>query len=197
MGQSNANFTRGGRFGHWTRRFFHLSQLLIPILYFPLQQKMIEHFGMSLMWLVVTCLTAVLIFEGVRVARGIVVFGQRDYEARRLSALAWGAIGLSLVLLFAPQPGFAVAIIASAAVVDPLIGEMRLRRQYAPFVFSIGVLAVAVIWWLCSYYYGFAWWWLLIMSPLTVSCEWPSLSWIDDNALMQLGPLIAIIIFNL
>ena len=46
-----------------------------------------------------------LIVEAVRLKLGITVFGQRDYESKQVSALAWGALSIGLCVLIAPKAG--------------------------------------------------------------------------------------------
>lgn len=191
---AGAHSTHGGNIGHWLRRMVHVCMLFVPIAYYPLQNWFNQQVHFSLHWVILLGLMVILLFEFRRITQGIVVLGQRDYEAKRLSSFAWGALSISMVLLLVPEPGFAVAIVASAALADPVVGECRLRRLPIWFTCLVGIVIIGTIWLISSHYYQFPWQWALIISPLMVALEWPSFTWIDDNALMQLGPLLMVLL---
>ena len=137
---------------------------------------------------------ALIFAEMIRLKAGVTVYGQRDYEAGQVSALAWGAFSIGMACLMAPKVGHVGAaigapLIASLALGDPLLGEMRRKSIDERNVLIIGTFAVAAIW-----FAGFLWldtpWWLIpIFAPLCVIAEKPRLRWIDDNATMILIPL--------
>ena len=168
---------------HLFRRVVHLLGLLILWLYYQ--------FGpfLTLVWF---CLGLVLLLESLRLMGGWTVFGQRTYEQKRVSAFAWSVIGMSMVFIFAPGKQFAIPIIVSYAIVDPCLGELRRYNLARPVVAAIGIGLVIAIWFIASINWPTPWWLWLLMGPLTVVAEWPCLKWIDDNALMQLLPLIVV-----
>jgi hypothetical protein len=178
------HYLRGGWVAHWLRRLVHLSGIFIVWIYY--------HYGTP--FLVWVCLGIVLVLEILRLSRGWTIFGQRHYEKHCISAFAWGAIGMALVLLLAPGKAFAVPIIYAYAVGDPLLGELRSTRLHPLFVVLIGLLVISGIWWFSHLWLGTPAWLAFVMGPLTVAAEWPSLHWIDDNALMQLIPLLLVLI---
>lgn len=184
MAKNQRHPVHGGLAAHLLRRLVHLSSILVLWLYY--------RFGTQ--ELVLGCLAAVLILELIRLNRGWSVFGQRPYEKGRLSAFAWSAVGIALVLLLLPEKRYAVPIICAYAIGDPLLGELRGAQLNKILVISAGILVIAAIWALAHLYLGTPLWLMWIMAPLTVAAEWPRLSWVDDNFLMQALPLLLILI---
>ncbi|MBS0351263.1 MAG: hypothetical protein JSR33_08780 [Proteobacteria bacterium] len=121
------------------------------------------------------------------------MFGQRDYERKRISAFTWGAVAMGLVLLFAPGKQFTVPIIAAYAIGDPLLGELRSSKLAKYWAFIAGVILVTGIWLAVHFWLGTPIWYSYFMGVITVAAEWPCLKWIDDNALMQLIPLLIVL----
>lgn len=177
---------QGGLAAHLFRRSIHLASILVLWLYY--------RFGTT--ELVLGCLAAVLILELIRLNRGWSVFGQRSYEKGRLSAFAWSAIGMALVLLLLPDKRYAVPIICAYAIGDPLLGELRCVNLNKILVAIAGIITIGVIWYAAHIYFGTPLWLMWIMAPLTVAVEWPRISWVDDNFLMQAVPLLLILILR-
>lgn len=176
--------TRGGWLGHWVRRFLHVGMIVVPGLYY--------YFGVSRLALWVLLLL-LIVLEMVRLVKGFQIFGQREHESKRISSFAWGAGALLIVLLFAPKM-FAYPIVATCALVDPLMGELRRFQLSSWSVAVAGVLLTMLIWLLAWHWLMTPWWWAIIMGPLSVAAEWPQLKWIDDNAMMQLIPLVVVLL---
>lgn len=193
---SRHHYSRGGLWAHILRRVVHLASILILWLYYQYGSKLAHWIGISLPQLVWSCLGIILILEALRLYRGWTVFGQRHYEQKRLSAFAWGVIGMTLVIIFAPGKQFAIPIICAYAIGDPLLGELRRAKFPGVAVALIGIIVICGIWWLAHIYLGTPLWLVFLMGPLTVAAEWPCFSWVDDNALMQIVPLLAIIILQ-
>jgi hypothetical protein len=189
-------YALGGRAAHLVRRLIHLSSILLLWLYYQFGANIARFFGLSLAQLIWLCLALVMALEALRLAGGWVVFGQRNYETERISAFTWGVIGMGLVLLFAPGREFAIPIICAYAIGDPLLGELRRSHLSRTVVIILGILVLALIWWLAHIWLNTPLWLVFIMPPLTLAAEWPCLHWIDDNALMQLIPLAVILFFN-
>jgi hypothetical protein len=186
MAKNQRHQVKGGLVAHLFRRLVHLASIFVLWLYY--------HFGTP--ELVLGCLAVVLILELIRLNRGWSIFGQRPYEKGRLSAFAWSAMGIALVLLLLPEKRYAVPIICAYAIGDPLLGELRCAQLNKILVIIAGILVIAAIWYGAHLYFGTPLWLLWVMAPLTVAAEWPRLSWVDDNFLMQAVPLLFILILR-
>jgi hypothetical protein len=77
---------------------------------------------------VLIILSGVLIVEGWRLKSGRHIFGMRAYEEKRVSALAWFSVGMSMALLLF-EMHFVVPVVIGMAFVDPLIGEIKRRNK--------------------------------------------------------------------
>lgn len=74
-------------------------------------------------------LAGVLVFEAVRLWRGLRVLGMRRYEQQQISAAAWAALGLALAFLLFPFE-YSAPVVAGMAWVDPLIAAVRRTRWF-------------------------------------------------------------------
>lgn len=175
--------TKGGWLAHWVRRATHVLMLFVPWVYYRFS------IPENILWLFIAI---ILLAEIVRLGFGLQVFGQRTHEREGVSSFAWGSISLLIVLLLAPR-AYAYPIVAGCALVDPLLGELRGTRLPASIIFCVGFVAATLIWGLAFYYFGIPWWWVCIMPLITIAVEWPNFVWIDDNAMMQLIPLVFVI----
>ena len=181
----------GGRGGHLLRRVFHISMAIIPFIYYlwyetfldmlPLDMTR-EEFASALVLLLI-------IAEAVRLKIGFTIYGQREYEAKQVSALAWGAFGIGLVCLYAPSEGIGFAIVLCLSFGDPLLGELRRRNMDEQKVLIAGTVLCALIWAGCSQFSDSHWLMVPLFAPLCVLAEKPRLRYIDDNATMTLIPL--------
>lgn len=194
MSQSG-NLTKGGTPAHVARRFFHLSMILVPFFYYYCSVHLI--FPPLLHIALILFLFLVILFEIIRVRFGIVLFAQRFHEATHFSAFGWTMLSLGLILLFSPTPAYAFAIIMSCALADPLMGELRERQIDTWKIISAGMLVVLIVWLAVAYFSPIAYAWAFLMAPITVAAEWPSLKWIDDNAMMMLVPLIIVFLASM
>lgn len=186
----------GGMRGHLLRRGVHLSMIGIPYLYFAHGERVADAVGVSLPQLVAGVVIVALLLEGLRLKLSLTVFGQRDYEAKQVSALAWGAIGVGFVLLLAPHEAYAWPLIASLALGDPLMGELR-RKEVSPRnVMLYATLLILVIWLVAVQQFGTPMWMAFLMAPVCMISEWPRLTYIDDNATMVLIPLALVILIE-
>lgn len=190
------HYSHRGTAVHVLRRVIHLSGVLWVWLYYQYGAAVAAALHLNLKTLVAALLILILILETLRLSQGWVIYGQRQYEKKRISAFAWGAIGMALVLLLAPGKAFAAPIICAYAIGDPLLGELRALKWPKTIVVLIGIIVVSGIWWLAHHWLGTPFWWLFLMGPLTVAAEWFSFTWIDDNALMQLIPLAMVLIIH-
>jgi len=183
--------TKGGKRGHLLRRLIHISIIFIPIFYYFFAKPSFSSHALTyfLSFFIVT----VLLFEWIRIKYRIVFFAQRAHEANQFSAFGWTMISIALVLLLSPTPQFAFPIIFNCALADPVMGEMRMRSISPYFVFLAGLCVVGLVWFFFANLNGFSYYYLCL-APLIVAVEFPTLKWIDDNALMMLVPLVVVCI---
>jgi len=186
----------GGVSGHLLRRGIHLAMSFLPFLYFEFGEDVADMVSLTLEQ-VVSCVILLAVFgEALRLRMGLTVVGQRSYEAKQVSALAWGALGVGMVFLLTPNPAYAYPLILSLSLGDPLLGELRRKGSSTQTVILAGVLGIAVIWAGCAYLVETPWLFVPLMAPICVAAEWPRLRYIDDNATMLLIPLAVVLIFD-
>ena len=186
----------GGVSGHLLRRGIHLAMSFLPFLYFEFGEDVADMASLTLEQ-VVSCVILLAIFgEALRLRMGWTVVGQRSYEAKQVSALAWGALGVGMVFLLTPDPAYAYPLILSLSLGDPLLGELRRKGSSTQTVILAGVIGIAVIWAGCAYLVETPWLFVPLMAPICVAAEWPRLRYIDDNATMLLIPLAVVLIFD-
>ena len=201
LGRAHVENTIGGIRGHVLRRITHLSMIILPFIYYwygnqiAEQVTKITEIETSREGVVLIALSLLVIIEVIRLFLGIAILGQRTYEKRQISALAWGGISVCLCFLFAPLGGYKEAyiglpIIFTISIVDPLLGETRRIFESDKLVILIALIVGFLIWILSSFFLQTPIWLSLIMPPLAIASEWPSLKYIDDNATMILIPLI-------
>jgi hypothetical protein len=185
----HVDHTHGGSVGHKFRRGIHLLTAVVPFLYFHFATSVAAMVRLTGPQLVLAIVFVIVCFEVMRISRGWDIFGQRHYERHRLSAFAWSTIAVGSVLLLAPNPVVASAIIIGCALVDPFLGELRRMAQPFWLVFILGSVMVLLIWYLVGGLSVVSGWWLMLIALMTVLAEKPCWKWIDDNALMQWVPL--------
>ena len=196
----------GGLKGHLFRRFIHLSMVVLPFGYYLYGHDISDWFSefgldISREQLVSVMIFIVIIGEAIRLKLGVTIFGQREYEARQVSALAWGAIGIALCVLIAPEVGesgavYGMPLILCLVLGDPAIGEARRMGANPKTAFMIGTGACLAVWLGSWYLLATPLWLAPLMAPLCTASEWPRLKYIDDNATMLLIPLAAIILLH-
>jgi hypothetical protein len=186
----------GGVSGHLLRRGIHLAMSFLPFLYFEFGEDVADMASLTLEQ-VVSCVILLAVFgEALRLRMGLTIVGQRSYEAKQVSALAWGALGVGMVFLLTPEPAYAYPLILSLSLGDPLLGELRRKGSSTQTVILAGVLGIAIIWAGCAYLVETPWLFVPLMAPICVAAEWPRLRYIDDNATMLLIPLAVVLIFD-
>lgn len=188
------NAANRNTFSHYARRIIHLSILIIPFAYYyfltPLFSERILHAALFIF------IFFVFLLEKLRLRMKLVLFAQRQYEATHISAFAWTMLAIGLVLIFSPAVSFSIAIIATCALVDPLVGEMRLHHFNKIAIFISGFILALLVWITCALYYHFSLYFAFILAPISVVVEWPQMRWVDDNALMLLVPLTIILLLR-
>lgn len=111
---------------HIVRRSTHLCAPLFLVYYlFPGDMWGL---GVSPEIAVLIVLALVLVVEAIRLATGRTYYGLRTYEKNQLSAYAWAGIGITAAFLFFP-PVFVICAVVGLGWVDPLIGELRMRKK--------------------------------------------------------------------
>ncbi len=187
----------GGMGGHAFRRLTHVSMASIPYLYYVHGESISSYFSLQSREFVSAICILILVIEAVRLRTGIVVVGQREYESRQISALAWGALAVALALLIAPdgskegmQAGiYGAPIILGMTLVDPVMGEVKRVKQDIRAAVIAGIIISYSVWLGCHFWLGTDIIAAVLLAPLTVLGEIPSTKLIDDNATMVLLPL--------
>ena len=175
---------------------------LIPLLYYSKGQDLALYVGLNPEQLVSSVVIAILMLEALRLKLGIVIIGQREYEANQISALAWGGFAVALALLISPDDGktgldaglYGIPIIFGLTFVDPIMGEIKRINQDLKKAIYVGLLTSYAIWIGCHFWIETPILASLLLAPLTVAGEVPKLRYIDDNATMVLFPLSALVI---
>ena len=186
----------GGLWGHLLRRAVHLGMVVIPWVYYEHAADLGARLGMDSAEQFASALVLLLIVaEAIRLRTGITVFGQRDYEATQVSALAWGALAIGVVLLtLSDRPELGYPLIFSLAIGDPLLGELR-RAGHGNRTASIWTSLVLVgLWAAVAVVMSTPWVLVPVLPFICVASEWPRLRWIDDNATMLFIPLLAVLL---
>ncbi len=184
----------GGMYGHLFRRGFHIGMSIIPLIYYEYGEKLSTMVSITELQLVSALTITIVLAEGIRLKLGVTIFGQRDYESKQISALAWGgfAVGLTFLTL-SEYPELVWPLILSLSLGDPFLGEIRRKGLDAKSVFIYGSIFVGLIWVATWHFFDTPIWMAILMAPICVAAEWPRLRWIDDNATMLLIPLSVII----
>ena len=186
----------GGLKAHILRRMFHLSMAFIPWIFYEYGDDIGVEWSISKERFASLVIMIIIIGELIRLKLGFVVFGQRQYEANQVSALAWGGFSVGLVLLMFEEAKYGYPLIFSLTFIDPLLGEARRMGFDKTKVNIIGIAGAAIIWIICWYLVGTPLLLAVIMAPLVVAAESPRLKWIDDNATMLLIPAAALLIIS-
>lgn len=186
----------GGMKGHLFRRAIHLGMSFLPLIYFEWGESVSDSLGLTLPQFVSTVVFLLFAAEATRLKFGITIYGQREYEARQVSALGWGAFGIGLVFLLAPTKEYIWPLILSLSLGDPFLGEMRRKGMNTRNVILSSTLFLFVVWVACWYFVQTPFWLAFLFAPLCVASEWPRLRYIDDNATMVLIPLGMILLLE-
>ncbi len=186
----------GGMKGHLFRRSIHLGMSFLPLIYFEWGNSVSDSLGLTLPQFVSTMVFLLFAAEATRLKFGITIYGKREYEARQISALGWGAFGIGLVFLLAPTKEYIWPLILSLSLGDPFLGEMRRKGMDTRNVILSSTLFLFVVWVACWHFVQTPFWLAFLFAPLCVASEWPRLRYIDDNATMVLIPLGMILLLE-
>ena len=184
----------GGMGGHILRRSIHLAIAGIPWLYFTHGETISDLISFDAIQLVSLVVLGLVIFEAVRLKIGFTVFGQRDYEAKQVSALAWGGVAIGIALLALREPDYAYPLIVSLALGDPILGELRRKEFDIKVVIGVATLALLAVWISYAVLFETSLFIAILLPGVCVAAEWPRLRWIDDNATMIFIPLMLLLV---
>lgn len=173
------------------RRIFHMTAV-VYLTYYVLPEELILGFYK---WYGVLIIVFIALFvEGVRLKTGKIFFGLRKYEKKQISAFAWFAIGMGCAL-FLFKMEYVVPVVIGMAFTDPLIGEIKRRREKLYPILPLIFYGVVVF--LCLFFLTEISLILLILFALlaTISAifaEWWKIKYIDDDFLMIVIPLVVL-----
>ena len=191
----------GGFGGHAFRRFTHVSMTAVPFIYYLYGQDVADIVSIEAKQLVSIVCFLIILAEVIRLRLGIVIFGQREYEADQISALAWGGLAVSLALLLAPGEGegleagiYGIPLIVGLTLVDHVMGEIKRKKQDLRLAIYVGLVVSYAVWLACHYWLGTDIIAAILLAPLTVLGELPKTKEIDDNATMILFPLTGLML---
>jgi hypothetical protein len=187
--------TSGGLKGHVFRRLIHISMGFIPFVYYFYIPRIVDYLTFPAYFIVLMPVLIILILELIRMSLGWAVFGQRQYEKQQIASFAWGAFSIGAILLLLPKE-YGIPIVASWALGDPLLGELRRFCSSRLQVAIIGIVFIEFVWFLAVLLLDTPFWIALMMGPIMVAAEWPKLKWIDDNATMLLIPLVVVLVLT-
>ncbi|MEM2944114.1 MAG: hypothetical protein QXN93_01490 [Methanomassiliicoccales archaeon] len=175
------------------RRIIHLATPAFLIYYFlpdPLWKG-----GIGRETALLLILFVVLVAEFLRLKYKPRIPGMRDYEQYQMSAAAWAAIGMTLAFLFFPLE-YSAPVLMGMGWVDPLIGELRIRKSrtypWVPIFVYFGIAGISL-----SYFEGVKFSVMLasiVATSLAIGIERLKLKLVDDDFLMIIVPLIGIYI---
>ena len=190
----------GGWHGHWYRRLLHVSMGITPFMFYWWGDAIGGSINVTERQFVTLVALLIGVAEFIRLRFSITVFGQRAYEAKQVSALAWGGLAVSLTFLIAPTDGgthvaaFGLPIIWTLSFGDPVMGEVRRAGLGDRHALVAGIAVAAIVWTTAALWLGTPWWLVPLMAPLSAVAETPRLPWIDDNATMVFIPLTAVVL---
>jgi len=199
----HAEHSVGGAGGHWFRRLTHVGMCVIPFAYHLWGDSIAGKVSMTPSDFVIAVAVFFIVIEVIRIKFGIIIIGQREYEAKQVSALAWGAVAVCLTLILAPQEGegleagkYTIPIICGLTFVDPIMGEVKRAKMGMKSAVLVGLAVSYTIWMGSVALFSTPFLVAVLLAPLTVAGEVPRVSWIDDNATMILFPLIALLLLH-
>jgi len=97
----------------------------LSVLYYWFPKRVVE-WGVTREEITVAGVLILGLLEAVRLLRGKLVFPMREYERRQIGGHFWLVLGCAVALIFFDQR-FAMLTILGTTLVDPLIGELRVR----------------------------------------------------------------------
>jgi len=177
------------------RRFVHALVALAPIYY--LLPVDLPYVGFRRWVLLIIFISAMFVFESVRIWKKFTFLGLRPHEKDRLASHAWAAAGLFIVLWLFPHD-IASAALVGWALVDPLLGELRgrgMNPRSAVALSAVTYFVLALI--------MFVLWnerpaaEVTILSALAtavaIPAEYIKVRYVDDDFMMSVLPALAML----
>ena len=176
------------------RRFLHCLGVLV-LLYFALPRRLVGWFTTE--ELLLLGLTLVLVLELLRWVAGVELPTIRSYEKARVASYTFYAVALVVAVLLFPLP-VALVVVLGTALVDPLIGELRLsdrwRSTYPWFPGAVYVLLGTSGLILVTHWSAFgAVLAASIAALLALVVERPRIPQLDDDLAMTLVPGVVLL----
>jgi hypothetical protein len=180
------------------RRCLHLFAALVLLYYFvpPGYFRILPNPAVLLLALLV-----ILVLELMRWKAGLELPTIRPFEVGRVASFAYFAVAVVAAVLFFPKP-VAVAVVLGTALIDPLIGEMRLRREAMRAYPSAPIAAYALIGfvalrWVGNWSYPSAAVVAALAGVLAVGVERVRYRHLDDDLTMTLVPGVVLTVLVL
>lgn len=181
------------------RRLAHAAVALAPIYY--LLPVDLPYVGFRRWVLLIVFITAMFLFESIRIWKKWTFLGLRPHETGKLASHAWAAAGLVIVLWLFDRD-IASAAIVGWALVDPFMGILRGGKNNAR---SVVILSTAVYFALALLMFvvwnerPFAEMALLSLAATAVAipAEWFKIRHIDDDFMMSVLPAVAMLALTL
>ncbi|HEV8594439.1 MAG TPA: hypothetical protein VGR51_02810 [Thermoplasmata archaeon] len=183
--------------GAFARRAFHLTSPAWLVWYWMPQDAWI---GVRKEGVLLFFLCGALLIEAGRLILGYEVPGLRAYEADRISAYAWGSLGLAIGLFFFPGE-IVIVTFWGMAWIDPLCAYTRKVGGYpwVPLVAYVvlGIaLSLAVVPLAPYQTVPLSWSRVAVYVPvaavLALAVEKPNFKHVDDDLLMHVVPMFSL-----
>lgn len=181
------------------RRGVHALIALAPLYYLlPVE---IEPLGIRRWVLLVLFLCAIIVFESVRLAKGLKFFGLRPHETKQIASFAWAAAGITATLWLFPME-IATAALVGMALVDPLAGILRgmgTRDLVTVSSSSVSYFAIALSALLVVGGHDLLGCVALAVvgAALAIPSEWFDVPYVDDDFLMLVIPAVGMTALSL
>ncbi len=94
--------------------------------------------------LLIALFIIIMLFEAIRLRRGITFLGLRPHETHSIASFAWAAAGITVALWFMPME-IATPVLIGMGLVDPLLGELRRTGARPAISIPVPVLVYALI----------------------------------------------------
>ena len=178
---------------HLFRRMFHLASPVFLLYYWIPEDLGHPTTRITREAILLLAVGTVLTVDVVRLALRIPVFGLRKYEAGRLSAYAWGTIGLALGLVLFPAI-LVIPVFCGMAWIDPLCAWSRATGRYpwlpvAAYAGAFGFLLATIGSELDPLEIGAL---VGIGTPVALVAEYADIRTVDDDFLMTIVPLLVL-----
>lgn len=166
----------------WFRRANHTGGAGF-ILYYLFPEKLF--FGIPREIFLILLFFVPVVTEVNRLVRKRGFLGLHEREESKLASYFWFAITAAILMAFFPQK-IAAPCIVSAALIDPLLGELKKFGKIFAFILAIGASFLIF----SAFEYSI---WLAFVAAIAgVFAEYPNHKLLDDDLLMQLVPAIII-----